>query len=159
MEGNRVVRLSRAGVGEKAMTEPLEPRVLEVLDRSECMALLRGAQIGRLAFVLHGRPHIEVVNFVVHGDAILVRCGVGAKTVAVGRGDRLALEADDIDEQTHTGWNVTVSGRARLVPVQDTAALLPLVTPWAAGERTRMLRLLPDAVSGRRLAVADRTAT
>jgi nitroimidazol reductase NimA-like FMN-containing flavoprotein (pyridoxamine 5'-phosphate oxidase superfamily) len=132
----------------------MEPRDLEVLDRDECLRLLAGAQVGRLAFVLHGRPHIEVVNFAVHEDAILMRCAVGAKTVAVGRGDRLALEADEIDLESHTGWNVTVSGRARLVPLARTGDFLPLVTPWAAGERSRVIRLLPDAVSGRRLVVA-----
>jgi hypothetical protein len=38
-----------------------------------------------------------------------------------------------------------------LIPVAQTSGYLPLVTPWAAGDRSRVIRIQPDQVFGRRL--------
>ena len=41
------------------------------------------------------------------------RARPGPKLKAAERGDAVALEVEDIDEEQHTGWSVVVVGRAR----------------------------------------------
>jgi nitroimidazol reductase NimA-like FMN-containing flavoprotein (pyridoxamine 5'-phosphate oxidase superfamily) len=133
------------------MNPSIAPATMEVLDRAECMRRLADAEAGRLAYVLHGFPHIEVVNFVVHEGCVLMRCDMGAKAAAVGRGHRLALEVDEISPATRTGWEVSVIGRAKLLSGAEANRLRELVTPWAPGPRAWVIRLVPESVFGRRI--------
>jgi len=73
-----------------------------------------------------------------------------------GRGGRVAFEVDGTDPATHTGWSVVVLGEA--VEVTDLAELarlreLPL-DPWAPGAKSRCVRILPAALTGRRISAA-----
>jgi nitroimidazol reductase NimA-like FMN-containing flavoprotein (pyridoxamine 5'-phosphate oxidase superfamily) len=128
---------------------------LDVLDRPECLALLATATVGRIAYSVHGGARIEVVNFVVDGDEVVIRMAVGAKSIAIGRGSHLALEADRLDEATGTGWNVTIAGPVSWVDdVDEVARLEGMLRCWAPGHRPHFARLKPALVFGRRVRAA-----
>jgi hypothetical protein len=150
---------SEAGPGVAGQRRPgsVQAGTLEVqstlaeLDRSTALQLLGEAKLGRLAFCMYGTPHIEPVNFVlVDGDPVF-RVGVSSKLSAGLSGRKFALQADRIDERTHTGWAVTVSGPMHVVAREDGERLAAGLVPWAGGERPYVMRLTARQVFGRRL--------
>lgn len=121
------------------------------LTPAECGALLATRSVGRLAYIARaGVPDIVPVNYVMDGDAVLLRSGPGPKLQAAQRGDLVAFEVDEIDELTHTGWSVVVMGRASQVSpeLSMAAAAGP---PWANGPRRHTMRIDPRRIDGRRL--------
>lgn len=123
---------------------------LEVLDRAECIRLLRTVPLGRIAITSGALPTVLPINFRVDGDRLLFRTGVGTKLDAATQGAVVAFEADDFDPMYHSGWSVVVQGVARDVPDADDRAIY--TTPrWAPDRSERLVEVSMDHVSGRRL--------
>ena len=125
------------------------------LTKGECFGLLAREQLGRVAFVDDRGPMVLPVNFVLDRQMVVFRSGEGAKLDVASCGGLVAFEVDGTDAATHTGWSVVVRGEA--VEVTDPAELallreLPLV-PWAPGAKSRYVRILPAALTGRRISV------
>ncbi|HSP36919.1 MAG TPA: pyridoxamine 5'-phosphate oxidase family protein [Frankiaceae bacterium] len=122
---------------------------LVAMTRDECLRLLAARCIGRLAFIHRaGLPLILPVNYVLAKDAVLILSGPGPKMQAAERGELVSFEVDDIDEDTHVGWSVVVTGRfarerGELRPCE------PRPQPWAPGPRTHLLRIPLSRVTGR----------
>ena len=126
------------------------PGDLTALSAEECRALLATRSVGRLAYVARaGVPDIAPVTYVLDGGDVVLRSGPGPKLQAAERGDTVAFEVDDLDEEAHTGWSVVVVGRARRVPA---SAGLAAPEPWSSGPRRHLVRITPVRVTGRRLA-------
>jgi uncharacterized protein len=122
---------------------------LRELDREECLRLLHAQRVGRVAFVDDSGPDVVPVNYVMDGDDVLITTtGYGAVARAATNG-RVAFEVDELDEYTESGWSVVMRGRATHESAFDAPPQRP--HPWADGTRTYLLRIKPDAVSGRRL--------
>lgn len=124
-----------------------------VLDPHECWSLLRGAQVGRLAVVVDGRPDVFPVSFAVDHGTVVIRTGPGTKLTAAVDGD-VAFECDGHDPDAGTAWSVVLKGRAELLRAsQDLADTVELpLFPWQAGAKPSFLRVVPDDVTGRRFA-------
>jgi nitroimidazol reductase NimA-like FMN-containing flavoprotein (pyridoxamine 5'-phosphate oxidase superfamily) len=127
---------------------------IEWIDRDECLRLLAGDEVGRLAVVTGGAPAIFPVNYVLDGDSIIFRTDEGTKLRSAGRAPAY-FEIDDIDRQHRTGWSVVVSGRLEEVTQFDGRTLqriqeLP-VDPWAGGAKAHWMRLVSDRITGRRV--------
>jgi uncharacterized protein len=125
------------------------------LTKSECFGLLAREQLGRVTFVDDRGPMVLPVNFVLDRQMVVFRTDDGAKLDVARRGGPVAFEVDGTDAATHTGWSVVVRGEA--VEVTNRAELarlrgLPL-DPWAAGTKSRYVRILPAALTGRRISV------
>jgi nitroimidazol reductase NimA-like FMN-containing flavoprotein (pyridoxamine 5'-phosphate oxidase superfamily) len=129
---------------------------LEVLSRSDCLALAETVPIGRIVFTDQALPAILPVNFLFDDGCLIIRTADGTKLAAAMRGTIVAFETDDYDAGTESGWSVTVVGRAEsVVDAAESARLarLPLRT-WAPGHRDRFIRIRPEYVTGRRIPVA-----
>ena len=129
------------------------------LTKQECFGLLAGQQLGRVVLVDDRGPLALPVNFVVDQHSVLFRSDEGTKLAVASRGARVAFEVDGTDAATRTGWSVLVRGEA--VEVTDPAELervrrLPL-SPWAPGPKDRYVRILPTALTGRRIALPEDT--
>ena len=125
------------------------------LTKGECFGLLAREQLGRVTFVDDRGPMVLPVNFVLDRQMVVFRTGDGAKLDVARDGGRVAFEVDGTDAATHTGWSVVLRGEA--VEVTDPAELarlrgLPL-DPWAPGTKNRYVRILPAALTGRRISV------
>ena len=123
------------------------------LTKSECFELLAREHLGRVAIVDDRGPVVFPVNFVLDRHMVVFRTDAGTKLDAACRGGRVAFEIDGTDAAAHTGWSVVVRGEA--VEVTDPAELarlrkLPLDS-WAPGAKTRYARVLPAALTGRRI--------
>lgn len=127
---------------------------LEVLDRDECLDLVRTQHVGRVAIVDGGHPLVFPVNFVVDGEDVIFRTGEGTKLHAAGR-TSACFEVDHIDVETRSGWSVMVNGRLEEVTAHDTAAFRRIaalgVEPWADGPKEHWMRVTAHTVTGRRI--------
>ena len=127
------------------------------LTRSECFELLAQEHLGRVAVVDDRGPVIFPVNYILDRHTVVFRTGEGTKLDAASLGRRVSFEVDGTDPAARTGWSVVVRGEA--AEVTDRAELerlreLPL-RAWAPGARNRYVRILPSALTGRRIAAPD----
>jgi nitroimidazol reductase NimA-like FMN-containing flavoprotein (pyridoxamine 5'-phosphate oxidase superfamily) len=126
---------------------------LAILGPAECLRMLQSVPLGRLVYTYGGLPAVRLVNFVLDDDTIVLSTGQGDKFRAAERGDVVAFEADDVDEERHVGWTVTAIGRLSIVTDDEADELrrtLPLHT-WMPMDDPRLVRLGIESVQGRRL--------
>lgn len=132
---------------------------LRILERDECLDLLAGQPVGRLAFVLAGRPMVLPVNYAMDGDNVVFRTGAGSKlATALRRIGVVAFEIDGWDEETRTGWSVLAQGSLDgVLDLTEMARLDHLgLAPWLDSRRPHWVRLTIERVSGRAIErVAD----
>lgn len=147
--------ISRAVSDRRTMQEQLEqaadPGDLQVIDPAECLSLLATRTVGRLAYLARAAtPDVVPVNYALTDGKVLIRSGSGPKLQAAQRRDLVAFEVDEIDEHSHSGWSVVITGRLSVVPVDELGASQQ-PSPWANGPRRYLMRLDPRRVTGRRL--------
>ena len=129
------------------------------LDAHACWALLRSAEVGRLAVSIADRPEIFPVNYVVDHGTLVFRTSEGTKLAGTVQRD-VAFEADGYLPEEGDAWSVVVKGRGEAITrgheLLDTAGL-PLF-PWHAAPKQRFVRIVPDEITGRRFRVVGREA-
>jgi len=128
-------------------------RALRVLDEAECWGLLRATPLGRLAYTDAVLPAVVPVRFAVLGDQLVIAASPGSKVAAAARGAVVALEVDEVDAATRTGWSVTAVGPAHLMTDPHLAAELRAggLVPWAPTPLATYLLVSVSVLSGRRL--------
>ena len=125
---------------------------LDILDEEECLNLLRQRSIGRVAVSVGAIPAVFPVNYHCEDGAIYFATGKGTKLAAAVRSAVVAFEIDEADAQSHEGWSVLAVGVAHEVHDESVRrAVEAYLRPWAPGERTHLVRIWPDFVSGRRI--------
>jgi hypothetical protein len=75
------------------------------------------------------------------------------------RPTEVAMEIDELDQNTRRGWSVVVQGRAQGVAEPDQLVRLWTVggvVPWAAGVRNVFIQITPHKVTGRVVAARFR---
>ncbi|KNB50798.1 helix-turn-helix domain-containing protein [Streptomyces caatingaensis] len=130
---------------------PAARPVLMRLSEQECWERLGTHGIGRLGLSGGAGPVVLPVNFLVDARTVVYRTEADGPA-AVAAGERLAFEADHLDEHLSNGWSVLVQGTADRVTdphVVRTLAERPGARPWAGGERDLWIRVVPAEVSGR----------
>lgn len=130
------------------MNEPVE------LSADECVDLLSGNDVGRVAVATPRGPRIVPVNYAIHEEAIVFRTTPYSELGTYGRDSDLAFEIDSLDFEMHQGWSVVAIGKASAVDDPGELAAIRAAwdpTPWAAGARHLYLKLRWREISGRRL--------
>jgi transcriptional regulator with XRE-family HTH domain len=145
-----------AGAGRDlppGQTRPATRPALETLSAAECRAYLGTQGIGRFVFVDVRGPVAVPVNYKMLGDDIVFRTHPWTTLAARAAQRRVSVEVDHIDEALGEGWSVLVSGRAHRVtdPGELDQVKALGIRPWAAGERETYVRIVPTAITGRRL--------
>jgi nitroimidazol reductase NimA-like FMN-containing flavoprotein (pyridoxamine 5'-phosphate oxidase superfamily) len=129
-----------------------EDRLFIPLPRADCMRLLSSVRLGRVVYTDGALPAITPVNFAVDDGAIVFRTAPGSTLAVATQNAVVAFEADDIDADSHDGWSVVVTGVADGVPEPGRLAhRTRRLSPWAPGNRTHFVRIVPSTVTGRRL--------
>jgi uncharacterized protein len=88
---------------------------------------------------------------------VVIRTDPNSKLGSALRTTTAAFEIDGIDEGERTGWSVVVTGRAEEVvdPKEvDELRQTPLL-PWAPGDRSQYVRIMPTLITGRCISVAE----
>ena len=125
---------------------------VHTIGRAECLSLLKSQKVGRIAFTDDSGPDALPVNFSLDGEDILIATTGYSSIARAATGARVAFEVDELDDYTESGWSVVVRGRAHRESPFDTAAEMPY--PWAEGNRSYVIRITPDVITGRRLVPA-----
>ncbi|MEO7269813.1 MAG: pyridoxamine 5'-phosphate oxidase family protein [Knoellia sp.] len=131
-----------------------DPASTRSLAPHESWELVREGVVGRLAVIHDDAPDIFPVNYVVDHGTVVIRTAGGTKHTAA-RNEVVAFEVDGYDLESAEAWSVVLKGRATEVYAVDEAIevmTLPLL-PWAQGSKPHLLRITPDSVTGRRIAV------
>jgi len=139
----------RRAIAERAELQQAGHRAVAALAPGEAIDLLARQTVGRLAYVARaGVPDVVPVNYVWSSGAVLIRTGPGPKLQAAQRGEVVAFEVDELDEENRTGSSVVVVGKALVVPGprEETGP-----DPWASGPRRHLVRIVPTRIDGRRI--------
>jgi uncharacterized protein len=124
---------------------------LKRLTRDECLRLLGSVPVGRVIYTRQAMPAVELVNFALDGEDIIIRTGAGGKLGAAVYGSVVAFEADSLDYARHAGWSVTVVGLCQAVTNAGEIERLQAIglRPWAPGQRDHYIRIPPTIINGR----------
>jgi len=122
------------------------------LDRSQCLALLDGARVGRVVLSVDCIPVALPVNVSLLDDDVVFFTAAGSKLDAAVHGQVVSVEADEVDSMYDTGWSVLVTGIAQVVtdPAEIERAR-PKLRAWAPGPHPFLVRVASTLMSGRRL--------
>jgi nitroimidazol reductase NimA-like FMN-containing flavoprotein (pyridoxamine 5'-phosphate oxidase superfamily) len=128
---------------------------LEELTVDECLRLLRTQQVGRLGVVVGGYPLIFPLNYGLDDDVVVIRTVLGQK-LSGAQGTNVTFEVDELDPVHLSGWSVMIRGTAGEVTSHDDAETRERTeraapTPWPAGEHPHLVRIIPRAMTGRRI--------
>ena len=128
---------------------------LDVIPVEECYDLLATHEVGRIGVNAEHYPLIIPVNYGMDGRTIVIRTHPGTTLTAASHAN-VTFEVDDVNRVTRTGWSVLVRGLAEEVGPEHREALVSRteateVRPWAPGEYGTWLRIIPHAISGRRI--------
>jgi hypothetical protein len=121
------------------------------LDEAECWELVRSREVGRVAYVDDRGPVVVPITFVAGEGSVLFRVAPYSQLARYLPGAQAAVEVDDIDYFTRSGWSVVLRGSVQLAEDDDLPGPEARPTPWPEGQRTLLLRLTPSLVTGRRL--------
>jgi nitroimidazol reductase NimA-like FMN-containing flavoprotein (pyridoxamine 5'-phosphate oxidase superfamily) len=124
---------------------------LRELDEAECWELLCTMEVGRVAYVDKQGPVAVPVTFACAEGSVVVRVSPYSELARYLPDTQAALEVDDIDYFTRSGWSVVLRGKIQVLDSDEVPTLQGRPTPWPEGQRSLYLRLTPDAVTGRRL--------
>jgi len=135
------------------MTEPAQT-VVEDMSRSDALdRLQRHGFVGRVAFIVDGRPMIMPVNYLADSDALVFCTGEGTKLSTLRGSAPVAFEVDDSRPLDHSGWSVVVEGTAS--EITDPGELQRLrrgpLKSWAVLPTAHWIRVTYEQVSGRRI--------
>jgi nitroimidazol reductase NimA-like FMN-containing flavoprotein (pyridoxamine 5'-phosphate oxidase superfamily) len=126
---------------------------LELLEESQCLALLAANSLGRVGITIGGLPVIMPVNYALVDGNIVFRTGEGSKLHAASNRAIIAFEVDSYDAAANSGWSVLAIGRSQTVDEPEAGAFSDArPVPAADGARDHYVRLTPELLTGRRLA-------
>ena len=123
------------------------------LSADDALKLLAGVSIGRIVFSARALPTVRPVNHVVDNGYIVIRTHAGSAILGpAGSGAVVAYEADELDQETHTGWSVIVTGTATLVDdPEEQARYRMMLSPWVGAAMDYVVRISTDLITGYRL--------
>jgi nitroimidazol reductase NimA-like FMN-containing flavoprotein (pyridoxamine 5'-phosphate oxidase superfamily) len=92
------------------------------------------------------------VTYAVHDGTIIFRTSPYGVLSELIRPTDVALEIDELDQESRRGWSVVVQGRAQ--GVAEPAQLVRIWTvgglvPWASGVRNVFIQIIPQRITGR----------
>jgi uncharacterized protein len=136
------------------MTEAEAHAGLEELSTEECLTLLRGTNLGRIAFVANAFPIILPVNYR-FADGPGGKWWLALRTRPGNVIDRaptnVAFEIDGVDAVARSGWSVLVRGTLKHIDMTAGASNLVDSEPWLDQDRDSWLLIEPLFARGRRL--------
>ena len=131
--------------------ENLVDNGLEFLTDRECHQLLNRTSIGRVGVAVAGVAVILPVRFAMVGDDVVFFTGRGLKLDAAKERRTMTFQIDGFDPRRGAGWSVLVVGEGEEIGRSEVyGRKAEILHPAAPGERSHVVRIRTDTVSGRR---------
>jgi nitroimidazol reductase NimA-like FMN-containing flavoprotein (pyridoxamine 5'-phosphate oxidase superfamily) len=128
------------------------PVSVEILDRDVAIALLGGQGVCRVVFTVDALPAVLPVNYAVDSGVIVLSTVAGARLASAADGGVLAVQVDDLDRESRTGWSVVVTGVADVLAEGATwSRVRRLLDQWVPERDDVVIRVPMTVVAGRRL--------
>ena len=127
-------------------------RYFEAIGRQQCFDLIESHHLGRIAWQAADLPQILPVTYAMHQGSVYFRTAPDGILSELALPTRVALEVDELDQQTRSGWSIVLHGRTSAVSEPEALADLwaaDSLVPWAGGNRTLFICIRPDRVAGR----------
>ena len=127
-------------------------RHFEAMGRQQCLDLIESHHLGRVAWQAADLPQILPVSYAMYEGSAYFRTAPDSILAELTQPTSVALEVDDLDQQNRSGWSIVMHGRTIAVSEPDALADLSAsdsLVPWAPGNRTLLIRIRPERVSGR----------
>jgi nitroimidazol reductase NimA-like FMN-containing flavoprotein (pyridoxamine 5'-phosphate oxidase superfamily) len=136
-------------------------RVIQELSEDQCLNLISGGGIGRIAYTSRFGPAVLPVNYALQDGAVVFRTAAHSpldEDLQTGITDadyKVAFEIDSIDLASQRGWSVLIQGPAHHVAgAEEEAVRRAGVQSWAPGDRELFVRIVPSRITGRRVGPA-----
>lgn len=129
-------------------------RDLVPIPEAECWGLLAEAPLARIGFSTDGGPDVLPVNHLVHDGRLVFRSAPGSKLGVAAAGSTVAIEVDEYDPESHTGWSVVAYGHAHIVTEPEHLSELHSIdfAPWTSPDlRDLWIEVDVERISGRRV--------
>jgi menaquinone-dependent protoporphyrinogen oxidase len=137
--------------GDRGANDPTSR--ISPLGRSHCERLLAEGDVGRIAWRARSGLQLLPVSYAWHEGGIVFRTSPHGVLAELRDPHDVVFEVDLLDQQSHTGWSIMVSGRAQ--GVSAAAELVKLwsvegAVPWVdGGKRDLYIQITPDQITGR----------
>src|SRR4051812_42916488 len=92
---------------------PAAPAHDRPLDAEECRVLLAGASVGRVGWRSHQGQQLLPVTYAYRGGKIIFRTSPYGLLSGLIDSTEVAVEIDELDPQSCTGWSVVAHGVSR----------------------------------------------
>jgi nitroimidazol reductase NimA-like FMN-containing flavoprotein (pyridoxamine 5'-phosphate oxidase superfamily) len=122
---------------------------LREMSREECLERLNVEVVGRVGFNDDLGPVVLPVNYRIREGSVIIATGLSTALARFAIGKAVALEVEDVDPLTESGWSVLVRGRAEIVPHDGMPEPGGRPRPWADGPRPLLIQIVPETVTGR----------
>jgi nitroimidazol reductase NimA-like FMN-containing flavoprotein (pyridoxamine 5'-phosphate oxidase superfamily) len=129
-----------------------EERHFDAMGRQQCLDLIESHHLGRIAWQAADVPQILPISYAMHQGSLYFRTLPDGLLAELAQPTSVALEVDDLDQQTRTGWSIVLHGHSSAVREPDELADMwasDSLVPWAAGNRTLFIRIRPDRIERR----------
>ncbi|MBV9795633.1 MAG: pyridoxamine 5'-phosphate oxidase family protein [Actinobacteria bacterium] len=144
------------------ITHPATKGRIEELTEQECLTLIAGGGIGRIAYSGRYGQTVLPVNYQLLDNTIVFRTGEDSpleedlQTGIRHAEYQVAFEIDEINLTAREGWSVLVQGPAHHIDsdTERTAAHQTGVQPWSGGAKEHYIRVIPTRITGRRILAA-----
>jgi uncharacterized protein len=127
-------------------------RYFEAIGPRQCFDLIEAHHLGRIAWQAADRPQILPVTYALHEGSVYFRTLPDGILAELAQPTSVALEVDELDQQTRSGWSIVLHGRTSALREPEELADLwasDALVPWASGNRTLFIRIRPERVAGR----------
>jgi len=136
---------------------------IEELTEQECLTLIAGGGIGRIAYAGRYGQTVLPVNYELLDNTIVFRTGEDSpleedlQTGIRHAEFQVAFEIDEINVAEKDGWSVLIQGPAHHIDsdAERAAARQTGVHPWSGGAKEHYIRIVPTRITGRRIHPAN----
>jgi nitroimidazol reductase NimA-like FMN-containing flavoprotein (pyridoxamine 5'-phosphate oxidase superfamily) len=136
---------------------------VEQMDEAECLRLISGGGVGRIAYSGQFGLAVLPVSYKLHEGSIVVRTPLGSatdqdlRTGIRGADYRVTFEIDQVGHDAQEGWFVVIQGPAHHVDDHDDWLSAWVPAPRSSDFRSpeHFVRITPSFIVGRRLRLGE----
>jgi len=115
----------------------------------ECLDRLSAQVLGHIGLNDDRGPVVLPVNYRMREGSVVIATGLSNTLARFALGTAVALEVEEVDPLTESGWTVLVRGRAEMIPHDELPEREERPRPWVEGPRPLLIRIVPETLSGR----------
>jgi nitroimidazol reductase NimA-like FMN-containing flavoprotein (pyridoxamine 5'-phosphate oxidase superfamily) len=154
-----ILALGGAELEDCLMSDGAHSGTVQELDEAECLRLVAGQEIGRIAYNGPAGPMVLPVNYRLFEGSVVFRTAQGSamdEDLTTGIQDAeylIAFEIDELYPARREGWTVLIHGSAHHVTDEDEELDVAEagVIPWVSSVRDLYMRIRPTHIAGRRI--------